>query len=93
MAGVVGGAPGAAAGASMPVGGVVDGASSVAGGGSVGVPQLLESPGLQASAQARAFLASGGVDPRVVGVLDAVLAHHQVGVAGVVSASSPVHVQ
>jgi cell wall-associated NlpC family hydrolase len=48
---------------------------------------------LQASAQVRAFLASGGVDPRVVGVLDSVLAHHQVGVADVVSASSPVHVQ
>ncbi len=48
---------------------------------------------MQASAQARAFLASGGVDPRVVSVLDSVLAHHQVGVADVVSASSPVHVQ
>jgi hypothetical protein len=53
----------------------------------------LEAPGLQASAQARAFLASGGADPRVVSVLDSVLAHHQVGVADVVSASSPVHVQ
>jgi cell wall-associated NlpC family hydrolase len=53
----------------------------------------LEAPGLQASAQARAFLASGGVDPRVVSVLDSVLAHHQVGVADVVAASSPVHVQ
>jgi cell wall-associated NlpC family hydrolase len=59
----------------------------------VGVSGLLEAPGLQASAQARAFLASGGVDPRVVSVLDSVLAHHQVGVADVVSASSPVHVQ
>ncbi len=48
---------------------------------------------MQASAQVRAFLASGGVDPRMVGVLDSVLAHHSVGVADVVSVSSPVHVQ
>jgi cell wall-associated NlpC family hydrolase len=53
----------------------------------------LEAPGLQASAQARAFLASGGVDPRVVSVLGSVLAHHSVGVADVVASSSPVHVQ
>ncbi len=59
----------------------------------MGVSGLLESPGLQASAQVRAFLASGGVDPRVVGVLDAVLAHHSVGVGDVVATSSPVHVQ
>jgi cell wall-associated NlpC family hydrolase len=71
-------------------------AESAAGGGGVGpvgVSGLLEAPGLQASAQARAFLASGGVDPRVVSVLDSVLAHHSVGVADVVSSSSPVHVQ
>ena len=61
--------------------------------GPVGVSGLLEAPGLQASAQARAFLASGGVDPRVVSVLDSVLAHHSVGVADVVASSSPVHVQ
>ena len=61
--------------------------------GPVGVSGLLEAPGLQASAQARAFLASGGVDPRVVSVLDSVLAHHSVGVADVVSSSAPVHVQ
>ncbi len=61
--------------------------------GPVGVSGLLEAPGLQASAQVRALLASGGVDPRVVSVLDSVLAHHSVGVADVVSSSSPVHVQ
>jgi hypothetical protein len=33
------------------------------------------------------------VDPRVVSVLGSVLAHHSVGVAGVVSESAPVHVQ
>jgi cell wall-associated NlpC family hydrolase len=48
---------------------------------------------LQASAQVRAFLASGSADPRVVSVLDSVLAHHSVGIADVVSTSSPVHVQ
>src|SRR6185437_16451736 len=53
----------------------------------------LESPALQASPQARAFLASGGADPRVVFLLGSVLSHHQVGVADVVSSSSPVHVQ
>ena len=61
--------------------------------GPVGVSGLLAAPGLQASAQVRAFLSSGGVDPRVVSVLDSVLAHHSVGVADVVAASSPVHVQ
>jgi hypothetical protein len=33
------------------------------------------------------------VDPRVVSVLDSVLAHHSVGVADVVASSAPVHVQ
>ena len=49
------------------VGGAVVGSGGV---GPVGVAGLLEAPGLQASAQVRAFLASGGVDPRVVSVLD-----------------------
>jgi hypothetical protein len=90
-----GGAAGGVVG-SMPGGGAA-GASAVVGAagsaGAVGVSGLLEAPGLQASAQVRAFLASGGVDPRVVSVLDSVLAHHSVGVADVVSTSSPVHVQ
>jgi cell wall-associated NlpC family hydrolase len=81
----------------VPASGAGGAAGSVVGaGGGVG-PQglagLLEAPGLQASPQVRAFLASGGVDPRVVSVLDTVLAHHSVGVADVVSTSSPVHVQ
>jgi hypothetical protein len=63
------------------------------GGGSVSLAGVLESPALQASPQAKAFLASGGADPRVVSLLGSVLAHHQVGVADVVSTSSPVHVQ
>ena len=71
-----------------PGGAVVGG-----GAGPQGLSGLLEAPGLQASPQVRAFLASGGVDPRVVSVLDTVLAHHSVGVADVVSTSSPVHVQ
>src|SRR6185437_7784699 len=61
--------------------------------GPTGLSGLLEAPGLQASPQVRAFLASGGADPRVVSMLDSVLAHHTVGVADVLSTSSPVHVQ
>jgi hypothetical protein len=90
-----GGAPagGSAAVGSTPVAGLADGASSVAGGGSAGVAGLLGSPGLQASPAARTFLASRAADPRMVSVLGSVLSHHQVGVASVVSTSSPVHVQ
>ncbi len=89
VGGVVGSVPSGSGGAG--VAGAVVGAGG--GVGPVGVSGLLEAPGLQASAQARAFLASGGVDPRVVSVLDSVLAHHSVGVADVVASSSPVHVQ
>ena len=81
VGGVVGSVPSGSGGAG--VAGAVVGAGG--GVGPVGVSGLLEAPGLQASAQARAFLASGGVDPRVVSVLDSVLAHHSVGVADVVS--------
>jgi cell wall-associated NlpC family hydrolase len=59
----------------------------------VGVAGLLGSPGLVAGADVRAWLAGGGVDPRVVSVLDSVLAHHSVGVANVQALSAPVHVQ
>jgi cell wall-associated NlpC family hydrolase len=82
----------AGAGGAVPVAGVVNGSPPV-GGGSVPVASLLESPALQASPQAKAFLASGGADPRVVSLLGSVLSHHQVGVADVVSTTSPVHVQ
>jgi cell wall-associated NlpC family hydrolase len=74
------------------VAGAVDSVPA-AGAGSVSVAGVLESPALQASPQAKAFLASGGADPRMVSLLGSVLSHHQVGVASVVSASSPVHVQ
>jgi hypothetical protein len=78
----------------MPAGGAAASVVGAGGGvGPVGVSGLLDAPGLQASAQVRALLASGGVDPRVVSVLDTVLAHHSVGLADVVSTSSPVHVQ
>jgi len=79
----------------MPGGGAAGAAGAVAGaaGAPVSPAGVLESPALQASPQAKAFLASGGADPRVVSLLGSVLSHHQVGVASVVSASSPVHVQ
>jgi cell wall-associated NlpC family hydrolase len=76
--------------------GVVPGAVGVVGSGvvaPVGLQGLLGAPGLSVSAPVRAWLASGQADPRVVSVLDSVLAHHSVGVSGVVSESSPVHVQ
>jgi cell wall-associated NlpC family hydrolase len=66
--------------------------------GSVSVPPvgllgLLDSPRLSASAGVRAWLAGGGVDPRMVSVLDSVLANHSIGIASVESLSAPVHVQ
>jgi cell wall-associated NlpC family hydrolase len=75
---------------------VVSGSGSgggVVGSVSSGVAGVLASPGLSAGAGVRAWLASGGVDPRVVSVLGSVLAHHSVGVANVQVLSSPVHVQ
>ncbi len=59
----------------------------------VGVQGLLASPGLVCSPAVRAWLGSGGVDPRVVSVLDSVLAHHSVQLGDVQALSSPVHVQ
>jgi cell wall-associated NlpC family hydrolase len=75
------------------VSGAVDAAASAPAAGSFSMAGVLESPALQASPQARAFLASGGADPRVVSMLGSVLSHHQLGIASVVSSSSPVHVQ
>jgi cell wall-associated NlpC family hydrolase len=76
--------------AQVPAGGGV-GVGSVA--APVGLSGLLDSPRLVAGADVRAWLAGGGVDPRVVSVLDSVLAHHSVGVANVQALSLPVHVQ
>jgi cell wall-associated NlpC family hydrolase len=82
----------AGVGGPVPASGVVDVTPAV-GGGSISAASLLESPSLQASPRAKAFLASGGADPRMVSLLGSVLSHHQVGVASIVSASAPVHVQ
>ena len=85
----------------MPAGGgaassVVEGASSAPGASGippVGVAGLLDSPSFTAPATVRAWLESGGVDPRVVSMLDSVLAHHTIGVSNLEVLSSPVHVQ
>ena len=66
------------------------GASAVA---PVGVAGLLDSPSFTAPATVRTWLESGGVDPRVVSMLDSVLAHHTIGVSNLEVLSSPVHVQ
>ena len=58
-----------------------------------GVAGMLDSPRLSAAADVRAWLAGGGLDPRVASVLDSVLAHHSVGIANAASFSAPVHVQ
>ena len=87
-------APGAGnGGGSGAVSGAVDAAASAPAAGSFSMAGVLDSPSLQASPQARAFLASGGADPRVVSMLGSALSHHQLGIASVVSTSSPVHVQ
>jgi hypothetical protein len=59
----------------------------------VGLAGLLDSPQLSAGADVRAWLAGGGVQPRIVSVLDSVLAHHSIGIANIESVSAPVHAQ
>ena len=91
----------AGAGSTVPAGAgasssVVEGASSAPGASAVapvGVAGLLNSPSFTAPATVRTWLESGGVDPRVVSMLDSVLAHHTIGVSNLEVLSSPVHVQ
>jgi cell wall-associated NlpC family hydrolase len=84
------------AGTGGTVSGAVEGASNAAGGtgvAPVGVAGLLDSPNFTAPPPVRTWLESGGVDPRVVSMLDSVLAHHTIGVSNLEVLSSPVHVQ
>ena len=86
----------AGAGAGGAAAGVVEGATSApgaAGVAPVGVAGLLDSPNFTAPPTVRTWLESGGVDPRVVSMLDSVLAHHTIGVSNLEVLSSPVHVQ
>ena len=91
----------AGGGSTVPAGGgaassVVEGAGSAPGASSVapvGVAGLLDSPSFTAPPTVRTWLESGGVDPRVVSMLDSVLAHHTIGVSNLEVLSSPVHVQ
>ncbi len=79
--------------------GAVEGASSAAGGAGgagvapAGLAGLLDSPGFTAPPAVRTWLESGGVDPRVVSMLDSILAHHTIGVSNLEVLSTPVHVQ
>ena len=78
------------------VSGAVEGASSAAGGTGIapaGLTGLLDSPGFSAPPAVRTWLQSGGVDPRVVSMLDSILAHHTIGVSNLEVLSTPVHVQ
>ena len=87
------------AGPAEPGGGAVVGSaaaasSAVGAGGSAGaLASLLDSPRLSAAPNVRTFLASGGVDPRMVSVLDSALANHTIGLGQVEAVSDPVHVQ
>jgi cell wall-associated NlpC family hydrolase len=84
------------AGTGGTVSGAVEGATNAAGGTGVapiGVTGLLDSPNFTAPPAVRTWLESGGVDPRVVSMLDSVLAHHTIGVSNLEVLSSPVHVQ
>jgi hypothetical protein len=76
-----------------PQGGAGGAATGGAGGGAGGLAQLLNSPQLSAPANVRAFLAAGGVDPRMVSVLDSALANHSIGLGQVQALTDPVHVQ
>ena len=85
---------GAGSGGAVP--GAVEGASNAAGGTGVapaGLAGLLDSPGFTAPPTVRTWLESGGVDPRVVSMLDSILAHHTIGVSNLEVLSTPVHVQ
>ena len=86
----------AGAGSGAAVSGAVEGASNAAGGTGVapaGLAGLLESPSFTAPPAVRTWLESGGVDPRVVSMLDSILAHHTIGVSNLEVLSTPVHVQ
>ena len=86
----------AGAGSGGAVSGAVEGASNAAGGTGVapaGLAGLLDSPSFTAPPAVRTWLQSGGVDPRVVSMLDSILAHHTIGVSNLEVLSTPVHVQ
>jgi hypothetical protein len=65
------------------------------GGGGVGagVAELLSSPRLSLPSAARSLLAGGGVDPRLVSVLDSAVAHHTIVIGDLQSVTEPVHAQ
>ena len=73
----------AAAAVAMPGGGAT--AASAA--------QLLASPNLSVPASARALLASGSVDPRLVSVLSNAVSHHTIVLGDAESVVDPVHAQ
>jgi hypothetical protein len=80
------------AGGGAAAGGSPDGAIG-AGGAAGGLAALIDSPRLAATPVVRAFLTSGGADPRMVSVLDSALANHTIGLGQVEAVSDPVHVQ
>ena len=88
-----GAAGGGAAGAGGGLAGAVGSGAIGATGAPGGLTALLESPRLTASPNVRAFLATGGADPRMVSVLDSALANHTIGLGQVEAVSDPVHVQ
>ena len=82
------------AGGGAAAGGPAAGSAALGAGGTPGaMVAALDSPRLSASPNVRAFLASGGVDPRMVSVLDSALANHTIGLGQVEAVSDPVHVQ
>jgi cell wall-associated NlpC family hydrolase len=85
-----GGAGAGGAGGAVGAVGVVGGPGGASSGGLLA---LLDSPRLSVPADVRAFLGSGGVDPRLVSVLDSALMNHSIGLGHVEVLSDPVHVQ
>jgi cell wall-associated NlpC family hydrolase len=82
--------PGAAGGAAVAD---LSGQGAVAGTGSPGLAALLESPHLALPPDVRAVLAQGNVDPRLVSVLDDAVAHHNIVIGDIETATEPVHAQ
>ncbi|MGZ4260426.1 MAG: hypothetical protein ACXVR0_08915 [Solirubrobacteraceae bacterium] len=70
-------------------------AAAMPGGGSTAAvaAQLLASPNLSVPASARALLASGGADPRLLSVLSNAVSHHTIVLGDAESVVDPVHAQ
>jgi hypothetical protein len=81
----------AAAGAAQAAGAALGSASP--GGAAATVAELLQNPRLAMAPQARALLATGSADPRLLGILSTTLQHHTIAIGDIEAITDPVHAQ